>query len=243
MYRGGSSLGSGNSMMMEAIDVTKRFGKDTVLASVSFRLDKGQSMAVLGPSGSGKTTLLSLLGLLLTPSSGEILFQGQRIQGLSDRELSNLRNHQLGYVFPSSQLIGSLTVWDNILLPARLAGKTREKQKRSRELIEQLGLATRMDHLPHQLSFGQKRRAALARALVMEPQLILADEPTNDLDDNMAKEVSRVLQGAKARGISLIIATHDYPLAESMERRFRIDRGRLSDVTVTDRELGERKGG
>ncbi|MTV48258.1 ATP-binding cassette domain-containing protein [Heliobacillus mobilis] len=230
-------------MMIEAIDVTKRYGNETILSSISFEIKKGQSVAVLGPSGSGKTTLLSILGLLLEPCCGEILLYGQRMRGLSDTELSNLRNHHMGYVFQNSQLIGSLTVGDNVLLPARLAGKAREKQKQSREILEQFGLANRINHLPHQLSFGQKRRVALARALVMEPQLILADEPTNDLDEKMAQQVSHVLLGLKDQGVALIVATHDRQLAERMDRRVRIDQGKLFDITFQDREIGKLKDG
>ncbi|MCW2277680.1 ABC transporter ATP-binding protein [Heliophilum fasciatum] len=223
-------------MIIEALEITKKYGRDTILSAVSLGIEAGQSIAVLGPSGSGKTTLLSLLGLLLEPSGGEIRLYDRTTQGLSDGELSNLRNQHFGFVFQSSQLIGSLTVGENVLVPARLAGKAQEKQKRSIEILEQLGLASRIHHLPHQLSFGQKRRVALARALILEPPLIFADEPTNDLDAAMAHQVTERLLALQHQGVALMVATHDRQLAEKLDRRFLIEQGKLTPISVQRKE-------
>ncbi|MBM7865591.1 ATP-binding cassette domain-containing protein [Heliobacterium gestii] len=217
-------------MILEASNVTKRYGAQTILQSLSLQLDRGQSLALLGPSGSGKTTLLSLLGLLMAPSSGEIRLLGQLTGNLKDSDLSLLRNRHIGIVFQSAQLIGPLTVWENVLLPAHLAGKSEEKRSRAGELLESLRLSGRINHRPHQLSYGQKRRVALARALLMEPSLLLADEPTNDLDPLTAKKVTELLLDWTQRGGALVVATHDRELARSADRRFVIEEGRLVEA-------------
>jgi putative ABC transport system ATP-binding protein len=187
---------------------------------------------IVGPSGSGKTTLLALLALLLEPTSGEIRVAGRNAGGLSDGERSRLRNTFYGFIFQSAQLVGSLSVLDNVLLPAFLAGKTREKRVVARELLDRLGLSARADFLPHQLSLGQKRRVALARALLLRPKVILADEPTNDLDARRASQVADFLLGLPADGYALVLVTHDRVLAERAGNRWEIHEGKLTPPAV-----------
>ena len=215
-------------ILLEAENVSRVYGKETILDNVSLQIRAGQVTTIVGPSGSGKTTLLALLALLLEPSSGRILVGGRDAALLSDAERSNLRNHFYGFIFQTAQLIGSLSVLDNVLLPAFLAGKTREKRSIARELLNRLGLGARADFLPHQLSLGQKRRVALARALLLRPSVILADEPTNELDARRAAQVADFLLELPADGFALVLVTHDPVLAERAGNRWQINGGRLS---------------
>ncbi len=215
-------------ILLEAENVSRSYGTETILDNVSLQVRAGEVTTIVGPSGSGKTTLLALLALLLEPSSGVIRVAGRDAGGLSDAERSRLRNTYFGFIFQTAQLIGSLSVLDNVLLPAFLAGKTREKRAVARELLDRLGLGTRADFLPHQLSLGQKRRVALARALLLRPAVILADEPTNDLDTRRARQVADFLLGLPADGYALVLVTHDTELAERAGNRWLIHDGRLT---------------
>ena len=213
---------------MEAENVSRSYGTETILENVNLQVRAGEVTTIVGPSGSGKTTLLALLALLLEPSSGQIRIGGQDAGKLSDAERSHLRNTFYGFIFQTAQLIGSLTVLDNVLLPAFLAGKTREKRNVARELLDRLGLSARADFLPHQLSLGQKRRVALARALLLRPPLILADEPTNDLDSRRAAQVADFLLSLPSDGYALVLVTHDQQLAERAGNRWQINEGKLT---------------
>jgi putative ABC transport system ATP-binding protein len=221
-------------ILLEAENVSRRYGAETILDNVSLQVRAGEVTTIVGPSGSGKTTLLALLALLLEPSSGTIRVAGRDAGKLSDAECSHLRNTFYGFVFQTAQLIGSLSVLDNVLLPALLAGKAREKRVVARELLDRLGLSARADFLPHQLSLGQKRRVALARALLLRPAVILADEPTNDLDARRAAQVADFLLGLPADGYALVLVTHDPQLAERAGNRWHIHEGKLTPpVRVT----------
>ena len=214
-------------ILLEAENVSRVFGTETILRDVSLRIQAGEATSIVGPSGSGKTTLLAILALLLQPSSGRLLVAGRDAAELSDAERSKLRNSFYGFIFQAAQLIGSLSVLDNVLVPAFLAGRTREKRQGALELLERLGLSERAKHLPHQLSVGQKRRVALARALLLRPALILADEPTNDLDPRRAAQVSEFLLSLPADGYALVLVTHDQQLARRAGNRWLISEGRL----------------
>src|SRR5690606_5463141 len=168
--------------LLAAEQLEKRYGEEVIFQNVSLTLQPGESVSIVGPSGSGKTTLLFLLGLLAEPTAGKLWLDGILTNSLSDREKAALRNEKIGFVLQNSQLISTLSVLDNVLCPAFFAKKPRARLAKAKELLALMGLEHRMQHLPSQLSLGQRRRVALARALVMEPRLILADEPTNDLD-------------------------------------------------------------
>lgn len=199
-------------MLLEAINISKRYGHETIFKDISLGVAEGESMAVTGPSGIGKSTLLSILGLLLNPSDGEIWFQQKRVSDLSDDEQSRLRNRFFGFIFQNPQLIGSLSVKDNVLVPAYLARKTNLEAK-AKQILKEMGLENRLNYFPYQLSIGQKRRVAVARALIMEPSVIFADEPTNDLDPERAAWMSEFLFQLPKQGYALVLVTHDRKLA------------------------------
>lgn len=213
-------------MSIECENVSKAYGEDPVLEGVSLRIEPGDSLAVTGASGCGKSTLLSLLGLLMEPTRGEILFRGKRVSALSDDAKARIRNSQFGFVFQNPQLIGSLSVLDNVLVPARLARRGGMRPK-AEHLLEGLGLENRLRYLPHRLSIGQKRRAALARALLLDPTFVFADEPTNDLDPGLAAGVSDTLFDLPPEGKALVIVTHDAALAGRASRTIRICGGKV----------------
>ena len=195
-------------MLLQAVNVSRSFGRDEILRDICLDLGPGESLAITGPSGSGKSTLLSLLGLLLEPTSGEVLFEGKTTRTLSDDQRSRLRNRSFGFIFQNPQLIGSLSVLHNVLVPARLARK-RGLEDEARRLLTTLGLSHRLEHLPHQLSIGQKRRVAVARALLLEPVVVFADEPTNDLDAERAGQLGELLYQLPGQGRALVLVTHD----------------------------------
>lgn len=216
-------------MLIEANGVTKSYGEDTILRDVSLKVVAGESLAITGPSGSGKSTLMSMLGLLLQPSGGEVRFKGQRVSDLSDDDRSRLRNRSYGFVFQNPQLIGSLSVLDNVLVPARLA-RRRGLETAAKGALESLGLGHRLKHLPHQLSIGQKRRVAIARALLLEPAVLFADEPTNDLDRELATQIGDYLLDLPKRGSALVLVTHDAGLAGRADRAVRVAEGRVGEI-------------
>jgi putative ABC transport system ATP-binding protein len=216
--------------LLEARGVRRSFGKDLVLHEASLSIRAGESVSITGHSGSGKTTLLSILALLLQPDVGEIWVAGSNTTHLTDRERSRLRNQFFGYVFQAAHLVGSLSVLDNVLVPALIAGRGRERRDYARSLLVSLGLNNRESHLPHMLSLGQRRRVALARALVLEPPLILADEPTNDLDPRRANQIAEFLLGLPARGHALVLVTHDRALAGAADIRLFLRDGVLGNA-------------
>jgi len=221
-------LNAPSQILLEAAHVSRKYGTETILDDVSLTVRAGETLTIVGPSGSGKTTILALLALLLQPTSGQILVAGRDAASLSDAERSRLRNIFYGFIFQTAQLVGSLSVLDNVLLPALLAGQAREKRMVARELLEQLGLTARAAFLPHQLSLGQKRRVALARALLLRPAVILADEPTNDLDARRAAQIADFLLGLPAAGYALVLVTHDTQLAERAGNRWHIHEGKVT---------------
>jgi putative ABC transport system ATP-binding protein len=202
-------------------------GPTTVRAldGVALEIGAGEFVALEGPSGSGKTTLLQLLGALDRPSGGEVLFEGRDLAKLGDRELATLRLRSFGFVFQQFNLIPTLTAVENVEAKLIPAGGTRG---RALELLGEVGLAERSDHLPHQLSGGEQQRVAIARALAVEPRVVLADEPTGNLDTETGLEIIDLLSGLAAEhGSTVIVATHDATLASRAPRRLRLRDGRL----------------
>ena len=201
--------------LLEVKGITKSFGENEIIKATSFSVNKGDTIAFTSPSGSGKSTLLSIVGLLLTPDEGQIVIEnGADALTLDDKALSHLRQQLFGFVFQSTQLVGSLRAIENVTAPTGFAGKLDfNADERAKGLLEQFGLADRMYHYPHQLSVGQKRRVAVARAMIMRPGIVIADEPTNDLDEESADVVTRALFDYAAQGNALLYATHDRDLA------------------------------
>lgn len=221
--------------LVELKRVMKEYGGETVLAGCSLALAPGDFVAVTGPSGAGKSTLLSILGLLLAPDGGAVVVDGRNALDLGDGELSALRQRMFGFVFQHTQLVGSLRAVDNVLVPACFGGADMgAAAERAAGLIERFGLAGRAQHFPHQLSVGQKRRVALARAMAMEPRVIVADEPTNDLDADTADVVMAALSEYVDRGGAVVCATHDERLAARAGRVLNIEDGLLGAVDAAD---------
>ncbi len=205
------------------------------LRSLSLSIEPGEFVSVVGASGSGKTTLLYLLGLLTEPTAGAYRLSGRPVGQLSDRERSAIRGREIGFVFQSFHLVPQLSVLDNVCLAARYASNGMSDsaaQRRSRELIENVGLAPRARHRPGQLSGGEMQRVAIARALLTKPPLILADEPTGNLDEATGRQIFDLLEGLTKEGCTVVLVTHEPTLAARTERRIRLRDG--AEVNETD---------
>jgi putative ABC transport system ATP-binding protein len=201
------------------------------LRGLDIDVKEGEFVAVTGPSGSGKTTFLNIAGLLEELTSGEMLLDGQNVRGLSDAARSRLRNEKIGFIFQGFNLIPDLNLFDNVDVPLRyrrLGG--RDRKKRIEAALAQVGLASRMKHYPAELSGGQQQRVAIARALAGEPRLLLADEPTGNLDSQMARSVLELLEEINARGTTILMVTHDPELAARAQRNVHIVDGQVSDL-------------
>ena len=199
----------------------------TILDGVSFEIERGATVAILGASGSGKTTLLGLLAGLDRPSTGEIWLGDRALNGLSEDERAELRRRWLGFVFQSFQLLPALTALENVMLPLELAG-ARDAQARAREWLDRVGLSRRVGHYPKQLSGGEQQRVAIARAFSGEPQVLMADEPTGNLDGTTGAEVADVMfRLNRENGTTLLLVTHDPEIASRCVRRLSLAAGRV----------------
>ncbi len=200
------------------------------LAGVDLEVTAGEFVAVMGPSGSGKTTLLNLLAGIDRPSAGEIWLDGERLDTLSEARLAILRRRQIGLIFQSFHLLSNMTTVENVLLPAMLVGRSAgEARQRASALLEELGLEAHLRKLPGQLSGGQQQRVAIARALVNDPAVLLADEPTGNLDAHTGQEVLRLLKALHAQGQTMVLVTHDAQVASQAERIIVLRDGRVID--------------
>jgi putative ABC transport system ATP-binding protein len=223
--------------VFELIEVRKEFSRASVkvaaLKDVNLSIDAGSFVALVGPSGSGKSTLLQLLGALEKPSSGQILFQGRDLSQLDDRELTKLRATEIGFVFQHFNLVPTLTALDNVVAAMVAGGLDRSlRRKRASELLSQVGLEDRVAHLPSRLSGGEQQRVAIARALANEPAVVIADEPTGNLDSAMSNEVMSILEDIRrTSGITIIMATHDPRIAERAERHITLHDGEIARDT------------
>jgi ABC-type lipoprotein export system ATPase subunit len=217
------------------------------LDAVDLELAPGETLAVMGPSGCGKSTLLHLLGGLERPSAGEVWLEGRRIDGLSEKALARLRRQAVGFVFQAFHLVDELTAAENVELPALLAGRSpRAARRRAAELLERVGLTDRTEHLPSELSGGQRQRVAIARALSNEPLVVLADEPTGNLDSATTMDVLRLLDSLRSAGQTLLIVTHDARIAATADRLISMRDGAFVEETRLTRgttgQLGELAG-
>jgi putative ABC transport system ATP-binding protein len=214
--------------MIQLENIEKVYRTETMetlaLNGINLNIEKGEFLSIMGPSGCGKSTLLSIMGLLDTPSKGQIIINGQQVNSLSNKELAAFRNQKLGFIFQSYHLINDLSVLDNVELPL-LYRKTgsRERKNQATAALEKVGLGNRIKHFPSQLSGGQRQRVAIARAIVGNPELILADEPTGNLDSVMGNEIMEILiQLNTAGGTTIVMVTHDENMANRTHKLVRM---------------------
>jgi lipoprotein-releasing system ATP-binding protein len=218
--------------MIQVQNIHKSFGDLEVLKGVSLEVQKGEIVAIVGKSGAGKTTLLQIIGTLDRPTNGKVLIDGTDVFAMKDNALATFRNKHIGFIFQFHQLLPEFTALENVCIPAMIA---REKESdylpRAERLLKELGLAERLHHKPNELSGGEKQRVAAARALMMQPAIVLADEPTGSLDEKNKKELSELLlQLRKQYGQTILLVTHDKELAAMADRTIEIKDGRIEDL-------------
>lgn len=229
--------------MIDIKNITKSFGALKVLKGIDLHIGKGEIVSIVGPSGAGKTTLLQIIGTLDKPDSGEIIIDGTDASKLSSDKLSNFRNSHIGFVFQFHQLLPEFTALENVMIPAFIAGKSKkEARKRACELLDFMGLTDRAEHKPNELSGGEKQRVAVARALMNNPAVILADEPSGSLDSKNKEELHRLFFTLRDHfGQTFIIVTHDEQLAAITDRTIKMRDGLLdteNDIARTEEENG-----
>lgn len=220
------------SNVIEAREIKKTYKMGEVevhaLRGVSFTLERGEVVSIMGPSGSGKSTLMNTLGCLDRPTSGEYLLDGETVATLNDDQLADIRNRKVGFVFQSFNLLTRQTAVTNVELPLRYSGNLERRRERAMDALKAVGLGDRMMHRPYELSGGQQQRVAVARAIVNNPAIIMADEPTGNLDSKVGQEIMNLLLGLnKDLGTTLIIITHDPKIAEQTQRVIRLKDGLL----------------
>jgi putative ABC transport system ATP-binding protein len=219
--------------VIELIDVNKVYATGalevTALRDVSLRIDENEFVAVIGPSGSGKSTLMNILGCLDVPTSGIFRLAGHDVQSFDENQLSEVRNRFIGFVFQQFNLLAYLPAWRNVELPLVYAGvRPAERRRRAFEALDTVGLASRADHRPGELSGGQQQRVAIARALVTEPGMILADEPTGNLDSTSSADVLALLQDLHDAGRTIVLITHEHDIADRASRMLEIHDGKVA---------------
>ena len=208
------------------------------LDHVNLQINRNEFVAIIGQSGSGKSTLMNMLGCLDIPTSGTYILNGQDVSNLSDNELSDIRNKEIGFIFQGFNLIAGLTALENVELPLIYRGVGRkERLELSKIALEKVGLKSRMDHKPSEMSGGQQQRVAIARAIAQAPPVILADEPTGNLDSGSTKEIMEILKGLHQEGRTVILITHDNEIAAKAKRIIRIMDGRIVADIINDAQL------
>jgi len=241
--RAGGLVGNNMTNVIEARDLRKVYKMGEVeveaLRGVSFEIKRGEVIAIMGPSGSGKSTLMNTLGCLDRPTSGEYVLDGEPVASLNDDQLASIRNRKVGFVFQSFNLLSRQTAIANVELPLRYAGNQDGRRQRAIEALKAVGLGDRMTHRPYELSGGQQQRVAIARAIVNNPAMVMADEPTGNLDSKVGKEIMTLLLNLnKEYGTTLIIVTHDPVIAEQTQRAIHLRDGLLDAGPRPDGQSG-----
>ena len=220
-------------MLIKLEDIRRYYKVGTeevhALNGVSFEISKGEWTAIIGQSGSGKSTLMNVLGCLDTPTAGRYWLNGKDVSGMTDNELADIRNREIGFIFQTFQLLPRETALGNVELPLIYRGlRAKDRRDRARSALDQVGLSHRVTHKPNELSGGQRQRVAIARALVKEPRVLLADEPTGNLDEDTRDEIISLLETLwRERGLTLVLVTHDTSLAQRCDRVVRLRSGRI----------------
>ena len=217
--------------MVELTDVTKSYGQLKVLKGISLSVNKGEFVSIVGASGAGKTTLLQIIGTLINFDEGNVTINNVDIKSLKDKELSKFRNREIGFVFQFHHLLPEFTALENTMMPLLIQRKKRkDAEKEAKEILSYLGLENRLDHKPNQLSGGEKQRVAIARAIITKPSILLADEPTGNLDSHNTAEIFSLFKNLqKEFNQTIIIVTHNFDLAKSTDRIFHIKDGVIID--------------
>ena len=223
---------------LKGISKTYQLGNEEihVLKNVNVTIESGEFVAIMGPSGSGKSTLMNIIGCLDQATTGEYWLSGENISGYSENELARVRNTSIGFVFQQFQLLPRLVAWKNVELPMIYAGVSKkERQFRSEEALKKVGLEDRMDHLPNALSGGQKQRVAIARSIVTQPELILADEPTGALDSKTSVAIMEQFKQLNDEGVTIVVVTHEADIAEYASRTIFVRDGEIVPATLMER--------
>ena len=219
--------------MIDTKDIHKSFGKLEVLKGIDLHIDKGEVVSIVGPSGAGKTTLLQILGTLSRPTSGEVIIDETPVQMLSDKQISKFRNTKIGFVFQFHHLLPEFTAFENVCIPGYIAKRERnDVERKARELLEMLGMEHRINHKPAELSGGEQQRIVIARAVLNSPAIILADEPTGNLDVETGKSIVELLHNICESGSSVVMTTHNLQLLKEYPGSvYRCSEHRITDVT------------
>ncbi len=220
--------------LLKLVDVSKTYLPDShpveALKKTNLDIKKGDYIAIMGPSGSGKSTLMHLIGLLDVPTTGKVIFEGKNVSGLSETDLAKIRNQKIGFVFQTFNLIPRVSVLNNVELPLFYSGVAKiERKKRANEVLTKVGLSERLSHYPNQLSGGEQQRVAIARALVNNPTIILADEPTGNLDSKTGSEIVKLFRQLNKEGNTFVMVTHDQEIARNCRRIVKIKDGEITN--------------
>lgn len=227
-----------NNALIDLRGITKTYvlGQQVVhaLKELNLQIFKKEYVALMGPSGSGKSTLMNIIGCLDTPSSGVYLLNNKQVSAMSDAELSKVRNDEIGFVFQTFNLLGRLTAQENVALPLVYAGiSAKERMERAANVLEKVGLKDRMHHKPNELSGGQRQRVAVARALINNPSLLLADEPTGNLDTKTSHEIMDLFREIHEQGNTIVLVTHEEDIAQNAKKIIRLRDGSIDDAAVS----------
>lgn len=227
--------------VIELLDLVKHYYVGTIVVPairlISLRINKGEYVAIMGPSGSGKSTLMNIIGCLDTPTKGTYVLNGMQVNTLNDDKLAEIRNKEIGFVFQTFNLLPRFNVLENVMLPLVYAGyKKKERTQRALEVIRSVGLDERINHKPNELSGGQRQRVAIARALINNPSIILADEPTGNLDSKTSNEIMQLFDEIHQRGNTIILVTHEEDIARHAQRIIRLRDGMIESDTVQNKQ-------